>query len=111
MQRGELTVNPLRLVIRVMQAVYLLIQKSTLMYPEGMALENTLLLVVYFQTRHRKRLLYSFIDPCSLAEHMGREGGVVLINGKWLSICLYTVKSIWSLLFLFACFGASRVLQ
>lgn len=65
-----------------------------------MALENALLLVVYFQTRHRKRLLYSFIYPCSLVEHMGREGGVVSINSKWLSICLHTVKSIRSL-FLF----------
>lgn len=76
------SLNHLRLVISFMQAVYLLMQKSSPLYSEGTSLENALLLVVYFQTRHRKDLLYSLIDPCSWVETILRERNVVLINSN-----------------------------
>lgn len=55
-----------------MQPGYLLIQKSTTLYPKGWALESTLLLVVYFKNRHRKcSFAQVFYEPLFISETIG----------------------------------------
>ena len=71
------------------------------MYPEGTALENTLLLVVYFKNRYRKHSFAQvFYGPLFISLEYGRERSVVLINCSHFSLCCEVNMVSY-------CFGAS----